>query len=72
MRYGVFLIKNKFSGKYLCWNSFKAAWYWDGKANSEIFGLNDKRAERLLKEIEGGKLVFSKCNKDDALVVEWN
>ncbi len=58
IRYGCDVIRNKFSKKYLCWNSFKSAWYWGEKNNSEKFGLSSKKAEQLLLEIEGSFYEF--------------
>ncbi len=69
-KYGCDVIRNKFSKKYLCWNSFKSTWYWGGKNNSEKFTLSDPRQEKLLKEIEGSYVAFCPTSEDEALIIE--
>jgi hypothetical protein len=61
-----YVLRNKYNGKYLCWNSFKSVWYW-GKANhSEIFTC-DRRLNKLLSQMEGSYVYLLKETRKDSL-----
>lgn len=67
--YGAYLIRNKFSKKFLCWNSFSSSWYWGKKSHSEKI-LSSEKLEQLLSEIEGGYEFFLEEPKGEAMFSE--
>lgn len=60
------------SSKFLCYNSFKAKYFWGPKHLSELFALDDKKQLILLKNFPEGKLDYIKSSdSENALCLEY-
>jgi len=60
----------KFGNKYLCYNSFKADYFWGPKHLSEKFLLNDSKINQLLKNYPGSRVVFIRGIEGEAMITE--
>lgn len=69
-KYLSILVKQQ--SKFLCWNSFKAEWFWGPKRLSEKFPWEmDKYTKaKQMAELHGGKVVFVTVPEGEATFIE--